>query len=470
MARECNGLHPLLSGGVLLPIALRMLSAPIAHLQIRGVVASQMRQVVSTFLQNFNNDTQPMRFRPRIASPATDKIAAATHNAHTQQAADASPMQRLDSDSVCSVISFLCGCDFLRVLRVCRRWSLLRMKPAAWPSARPCSAHSVSVVGAFFPFLDLNSFGFDAACTALSTLDVAGVRRLLEVDGLDRLMPLLDESRSLRSRFGVLGIIVRLCFVNDAEFAPLVGDAGIVPKLVRLLLNSLSQARDAPVGSRAAVVLTNVLYAEPARIDEALKVQTNSDPHAPLLPMADPPAASASSPGSQRGSGGSACMRALLSMTAAGPAQVFANYGIGCLACMALKGTEAHRRMLLAEGFLPLFVRFIVHQGASLVAPRAPGQTSRITLSILPRFFNRLEALRLLLETKRTTADAAASVASATVADDSSLIAHASVPSRAVLSAPLLDASLRAQLEPLLHHWHDGIRSKIAAILREYAD
>jgi hypothetical protein len=443
-----------------------MLSAPIAHLQMRGVVASQMRQVVATFLQNFNNDTQPMRFRPRIESPATNRIAAANHHAVAQSSAHPSLMQRLDSDSLCSVISFLCGCDFLRVLRVCRRWSLLRVKPAAWPSARPCSAHSADVVDSFLPLLDVNYFGFHVACTALSTLDTAGVRHLLDLDGLNRLLPLLDEGRGVRSRFEVLGIIVRICFVNDAEFAPLVGQAGMVPKLVRLLLNSLAQARDAPVGSRAAVVLTNVLYAEPARIDEAMQVLPDPDPQAPVVPMADSPAASASSSDSQ--SSGNAFVRALLSMASVGPSQAPSSNGIGCLACIALKGTYAHRQLLLAEGFLPLFVRFIAHQGASIVEPQA--KASRTMLSMLSRFFNRLEALRLLLETQRTTAMAAASsVASASAANDRSLVSHASVPSCAAAVAPL-GASLRAQLEPLSHHWHDGIRSKVAAILHEYAD
>jgi hypothetical protein len=215
------------------------------------------------------------------------------------------------------------------------------------------------------------------------------------------------------------------------------------------------------------VVLTNVLFAEPARIDETMEVLADPDPQAPQVPMADPPAVSASSADSQRGGRGSACVRALFSMAAAGPSQTSSSNGIGCLACMALKGTEVHRRMLLAEGFLPLFVRFIVHQGASIVAPQV--KASRTMLSILPRFFNRLEALRLLLETKRTMTDAAASAAPRTEADDNSLVAHASVPSCASAVAPL-DATLRTQLEPLLHHWHDGIRSKVAAILRDYAD
>jgi hypothetical protein len=158
-------------------------------------------------------------------------------------------------------------------------------------------------------------------------------------------------------------------------------------------------------------------------------------------------------------------------MASAGPSEqdVRASTALGSLACIALKGIDAHRRMLLAEGLLPLFVRSIAHQGASIAVVQA--QSSRTMTNALPRFLHRLEALRPLLETKRTTVTAAAvsSVAPASAANDSSFVSHASVPSHAALSVPL-DSSLRAQLDPLLHHWHDGIRSKVAAILCDYAD
>jgi hypothetical protein len=102
LVRECTGSHPLLSGGVLLPLLLRLFKVPWTRLRPLTVStdATRLHITVAELVQRFAYPPRPMllHFRPRIVSTATDRIAAATHNAHTQQAADASSMQRLDSN------------------------------------------------------------------------------------------------------------------------------------------------------------------------------------------------------------------------------------------------------------------------------------------------------------------------------------------------------------------------------------
>jgi hypothetical protein len=350
-------------------------------------------------------------------------------------------MQRLDSDSLCSVISFLCGCDFLRVLHVCRRWSLLRLKPAAWPASRPCSAHSVALVNTFFPLLDIrHPESFGAACIALSTLDTAGVRRLLKLGGLNHLLPVLSVGHTSRTRIGTLGVLLRIGSLDGHQFAPLLGAAGIVPLLVRLLLIPSWTGQ-----YRAAAMLANVLHAAPMQIDEALR-----------MTAPDCPATGGTV-------GGSACVRALLVMAAAGTADSGSSDAVDALACMVRKGTDTHRRMLLAEGVLPVLVSAIACGGAATAARDPPPSHS----APLPRVLHRIKEIGLLMETARMPAMAAfSSAVSATAVDDNPSVVHASVPSHAAVAAPLA-ASLRVQLEPLLHHWHPGIRDKIAALLHE---
>jgi hypothetical protein len=463
---ECNGLHPLLNGGVLLPIALRLLNVSFARGQDNPNpnAALQLQCVVAYLVQDFHRSWRLSHSRPRIESPATDRIAAAVHNAHAQQSADESSMQRLDSDSLCSVISFLCGCDFLRVLRVCRRWSLLRMKPAAWPFSRPCSAHSVSLVDTFFPLFDIrHNQSFDASCIALSTLDGAGVQRLLELDGLNGLLPLLDASHESRIHDGVLRVLERVCSVDDSHFAPLLGEAGIVPKLVRLLHVHARRPRIQRVG---LFILTRVLRAVPARMDEAL-----------AAPSVAPAAAGAgnisigatSGDGSNAGSSnGGAYMRMLLYLaTAVGPddePHLCAGDAVGALMSIVHDGTDAHRNMLLAEGVVPVLVSAIVLESAGKTDLHPTHTQSR-----LQRICNRIHALWLLLEIKQTATATEVALAAPLCATGGELCATQSSAALYAAAAAPLDASLRAQLEPLLHHRAAGVRVRIRALLREFA-
>jgi hypothetical protein len=274
------------------------------------------------------------------------------------------------------------------------------------------------------------------ACAGLKHMDTAGVRRLLQWNGLSHLLRL--DRGNWQINVGALGVLARICSLDDACFVPLLGEAGIVPKLVHLLL-----LRHSPPGqSIAADVLTTVLYADPVRIDEALRI---------------------SAPGRADSNGsGNACVRGLLAL-AAGSAGGSRSSAVASLACMALKGTETHRRLLLTEDVLPPLVSVIARDGATS-SSRDPSQMSTVWLS---RCVDHVEALRLLLETNRTmTVEIASVVSSTTVADDDPSIARTSA-SFLVAAAVPLDASLRAQLEPLLHHWHPALRDKIAAILQQ---
>jgi hypothetical protein len=195
-------------------------------------------------------------------------------------------------------------------------------------------------------------------------------------------------------------------------------------------------------------MLGNVLHAAPMHIDEALRMTAPN------------------SPATGGTVSGSACVRALVVMAAAGTADSGSSDAVDALACMARKGTDTHRRMLLAEGVLPVLVSAIVCEGAATAAHDPTPSDS----APLQRLLHRIGTIQLLLETTRTPATvASSSAAPVTAVDDSPSVAHASVPSPAFTAAPL-DASLRVQLEPLLHHWHTGIRDKIAALLHECTD
>jgi hypothetical protein len=309
-------------------------------------------------------------------------------------------------------------------------------------------------VNVFFPLLDASQpNNFSAACTALSYLDTAGVRRLLELDGLNRLTPLLDASHESRIHDGALDVLQRVCSVDDSHFATLVGGTGIVPKLVLLLHKTPREASQ----RNALFILTHVLCAVPARINEALAV-----------PSVVSEASGAGSLSSGGDSDGGAYVHTLLALaTVVGPddePHLCAGDAVGALMGIIYDGTDGHRSMLLAEGVLPVLVSAIVLESACKTQLHPTHTASR-----LQRISNRIHALCVLLEMKRTVAAAEVASAAPLSATDGEFCATQSSGGLHAVAAAPLDASLRAQLEPLLRHRALGVRVRIRALLRRFA-
>jgi len=446
IGRKCNGLHPLLSGGVLLPHVLPLLHSPLSQVaqDNMGSLTLSMTAHVVFF---FSTPRQPVQFRPHIPSPATERIAAGYNNkADVQQHPPSfSPMSHVASDSLFLISSFLCGCDFLRVIRVCRRWARLRLTPAAWPPSRPCAAHEPAVVDAFFGLLDQPE-SYNAACIGLSSLRSGGssLRLLLQRGVLRRLLPRLSSDTPAATQRLTMVLLCRFDFSD--EHVPVLTTSGAIPKLVALLS---SPSVSSILRINVCEVLHTLFHDVPALIDvAAAAVQAKGQRVEP-----------------------EGCLHHLLRLAAASalpgtPEEAdlrVARKSVVVLATVAHKGSEGHRRMLLSAGFLPRLLGFIVHAGTEIAA-RPPLQRGG---GPVESFLNRLKALEVLLQTKRAMEAEAAITAAAS---DTIPPPGGMIPPAAVKDG-LSNAAMRAQLEPLLDHWHVGIRQHVAQIIqRELAD
>jgi hypothetical protein len=355
-------------------------------------------------------------------------------------------MSHVASDSLSLISSFLCGCDFLRVIRVCRRWVRLRLTPAAWPPSRPCATHEPAVVDAFFGMLDRPE-SYNAACIGLASLRSGGpgVLLLLQRGVLARLLPHLSADTPVDTQRFTMTLLCR-CDFSD-EHVPLLTSSAAVPRLVALLSShSTSTSSSPPLCVNACEVLQTLFHDVPALIEVAVAQQDQQGAEgcvSRLLSLAmaatasDSSASSSSSPDSD-------------------PRVVRGS--IIVLAIVAYKGREVHRRTLLAAGFLPCLLGFIVRTGTEIAA-RPPRQRG----GPVEFFLNRLRALEALLQTKRAM-DAEVFVAAS--ASDAIPPPGGMVPSAAIVTDGPSHASMRAQLEPLLDHWHGGIRQHVAQILQ----
>jgi hypothetical protein len=169
VADNLFGLHPFLSAGVLFPHVFRAARNHPSLLPLKEAVHFVMQY---GYFRGIDSVDQ----RPIIQAPAAIRATAAV----CQQSLTVAPVDRVDLDSLCVISSCLCGCDFLRVIRVCRRWSGLRLKPAAWPSPQPCDAHIDEHVAAFYPLFEVDT-KLPLACDAFSYIGAPGVGRLLDL-------------------------------------------------------------------------------------------------------------------------------------------------------------------------------------------------------------------------------------------------------------------------------------------------
>jgi hypothetical protein len=410
----------------------------------------------------FSAPQQPVQFRPHIPSPATERIAAGSNNVvvDDQHAPSLSPMRYVASDSLYLISSFLCGCDFLRVIRVCRRWARLRLTPAAWPPSRPCATHEPAVVDAFFDMLDRPA-SYNAACIGLASLRSGGpgVRMLLQRGVLARLLSHLSVNTPADTQRFTMTLLCRCDFAD--EHVPLLISSAAVPRLVALLSSSHSSASTSSplLCVNACEVLQTLFHDVPALIEVAAAAQDQQGAEGcvpRLLSLAMATAASDSSAVAAASSTSS-------SSSSSGPApdpRVVRGSTI-VLATVAYKGREVHRRSLLAAGFLPCLLGFIVRTGTEIAA-RPPRQRG----GPVEFFLNRLRALEALLQTTRAMD---AEVFAAASASDAIPPPGDMLPSAAVKDG-LSNATMRTQLEPLLDHWHVGIRQHVAQIIQRELD
>jgi hypothetical protein len=133
------GLHPELTSGLLWPSVLSVILADGASSRVRQLAANVMLALWTRCAE--------AKDRPQIPASAAAAIASELRM-DAPQFQPLSGMSRLDSDSLALCFSFLCGCDWFRTMRVCRRFVSLRFKPTAWPSSLPCGRHTPQLVQA----------------------------------------------------------------------------------------------------------------------------------------------------------------------------------------------------------------------------------------------------------------------------------------------------------------------------------
>jgi hypothetical protein len=355
------------------------------------------------FVHRYSNTTDGRKELLNAPAPAAVRAVEAASQHSLAPLSSLAPTDRVDSDSLCIISSFLCGCDFLRIIRVCRRWSGLRLRPVAWPSPQPCDAHSDDHVAAFYDLFEQRGVMFNVACLALRSSTAGGVRRLLERGVLDSLMPRLETDRPSDA---MLSLLLHISRTDDGAHVGVLVSRGIIGKLGELI----DRLGEDAVRRRACGVLAAVLYGSTA-VEVDVAVQDG------LIPV----------------------------LVARSACDSFNDhFAVQALTYICLRGTDAHRRALLAANFLPLLLEEARHMAGS-----SDHDARRTELQVRKEVgfaLDLLSALSLLLRTA-SPMDAEAAV----VASSSPKAAHV----------------LRAELAALGEHWHPAVRAQVAELLRD---
>jgi hypothetical protein len=403
------GSHLFLSAGVLLPLVFRALR----NVENKPFAATLATEFVKLYA---GTPLCAIDLRPVIPAPAAIRTTEAASEQSLGSLPTMAPVHRVDSDSLCIISSFLCGCDFLRVIRVCRRWAGLRLKPVAWPSSQPCDVHIIAHVDAFYEVFERRD-SFHRACNAFRRVNAAGVCRLLELGVLDHLLPCLAtdarDEYSVIHRCSAMDLLLQIV-QSDFAHTPLLVSRGIVGKLDRLVRDCLSDS----VRSKACVVLAAVLCGcSPVDVDSA--VQGGLIPVLVAFFRHD----------SSRG-----------------------HTAVRALTYICLRGNDAHRRALVAGDVPPLLAEMALRRTRDSAALQ-PKMRLREEIDFV---LDQLRALSLLLRTTKAL-DAEAAM---------------TVPPAAAAAARTTKAQCisRAELEPLLEHWHPSVRDEVDHLLREHFD
>jgi hypothetical protein len=409
VVQKLYGLHPFLSAGVLLPHLFSALQRDRSNRPFHQAV------VFVTQYGCRRGHARSVSLRPIIFAPATARAAEGASQQGLLPLSQMVPIHGVDSDSLCIISSFLCGCDFLRVIRVCRRWSGLCLKPTAWPSAQPCDAHSPQHVDAISP-LYLEHDLAPLACLAFSDLSGTGVRRLLDLGVLDLLLPHLDEAcdSDLRQS-SALDILQQIGQTEGGVHAPLLASRGIVGSLGELVRRHDRDDEDSFRGKACAVLAVVLRGCTSVEVDIAVQDD-------------------------------------LLSVLVAFASRDRFHRRIVAevLMWMCLRGTEAHRRALVVGEVLPLLSQ-VVQREALRSAARRTEDHGRLNIGLI---LDLLRSISLLLRTAKSL-DAEA---------------DAALPPAAAAKTTKAQRISRAGFEALQEHWHPEVRAELAKLLREHFD
>jgi hypothetical protein len=342
------------------------------------------------------------------------------------------PIESVDWDSLCSVISFLCGCDFLRVLRVCRRWSGLRLKPAAWPSPQLCDAHAVSHADAFYGLFEVTSIS-GITCMAFGHVSAAGVHRLLELGVLELLLPRPGEKSNGTSfrQCSVLDALKPISRTSGFAHASLLASRGIVDRLSGLVRDSECDG----VRIRACAVMAAVLHG-------STTAEVNAAVQDGLIPT----------------------------LLAVARNENNRQHAAQVLTSMCLRGNDVHRRALVAGGALPLVVNAVQQELSSsalipweddLVMLPQGAQVHRAMMEHIDDLLDQLQAVSLLLQTAKRMDE-----------EEAAAVAGPRAPTAAAVADPHTTTKAqcwtRADLEPKQEHWSPAVRAKLTEVLKEH--
>jgi hypothetical protein len=323
-------------------------------------------------------------------------------------------MARLDSDSLTLVFSFLCGCDFLKAIRVNRRWLQFRFKPAAWPDSRPCGAHMPDLLSAFGNWLK-NDTTAQMACVGLAHIDASCVKVLLERGVLERLVQLLARDldgggETIALQVAVLQVLFQIGWLNDGEHSERMCAAGVLPPVLRSV-----RSPNERVNIKAITILGNLCYGgDPSVTIEAAIADD-------LVPV-------------------------LMQHVRAYPLDQPVGHPAAALASIAFRGTGEHRSVLLQQGFLPIMAEFVRRY-----VLRSVGKATHIRLPNEQRYLcDRLTALTNLLRTARKEA----------VAEG--------WPVEKIIAIPTTQCGARSEWEAMLEHWHPTVRKAVECFLHEH--
>jgi hypothetical protein len=324
-----------------------------------------------------------------------------------------SPMARLDSDSLALSFSFLCGCEWFRTMRTCRRWVGLRFKPASWPSSLPCVREVARVVETMTLLL-ANDGTVETACMGLSSLGSDGMRLFIEGGALPRVAQLLHKQSPEAVHLALLRLCKQMASSEEGAHASHMASKGVLEVLFLILFHS----SHASVRALGITVLAKLCFYNPAQNRWVLQ--------SGVLPI---------------------IMGSIRSRDAiAADDELLADHPSAVLAAIALRGTNSDRQALLHQGVLPLLctcaVFYCARGAATPVAARVAGEARSIV--------GLLTAMSLIL--RATALDAAAAGANS------------------LQSLVMRECGPRSTFDSMLEHWSERVRDAVTKFQREFYD
>jgi hypothetical protein len=185
-------------------------------------------------------------------------------------------------------------------------------------------------------------------------------------------------------------------------------DDGVLPELLRLIHSPHKE-----IASKAITVLGNTCYGNPAQITRVME--------AGAVPV-------------------------IMKYIRERPVDQLVEHPAAALACMAFRGTDLHRRVLLREGYLPQMALYIVRYCA-----RGAAKSVRNRDSGEPRYIvDLLSAMSFMLRTAALDAP----------------------PSgvNSLQSLVMRECGPRSTFDSMLDHWSERVRDAVTNFQREFYD